>query len=195
MCLVLVAGLDLAVGPDGPGGARRWSWSRSAAWSLALPRLRRRVRAWVWCAVVRHRLRLSFAAFLRSRNRIHVRGAQPLILLARPTPAGERVWVWLRPGLDLEELENNTGRLAVACWASSVRVVCSSPRHAALVRVDITRRDPLIGLVGSPLAEMVPPAPDRPEPTGGDPFGGLDLDQVPEPVANGGPVPRQRGSR
>src|SRR5262249_56670384 len=129
--------------------------------------------AWIWCAIVRHGLRLSFAAFLRSRNRIHVRGAQPLILLARPTPAGERVWVWLRPGLDLEELESNTSKLAVACWASSVRVACSSPRHAALVRIDITRRDPLTELVGSPLVDLVPPAPDRAEPTGGDAVRGL----------------------
>ena len=162
---------------------------------LALSRVRRWLLAWVWCAIVRHRLRLSFAAFLRSRNRIHVRGAQPLILLARPTPAGERVWVWLRPGLDLEELESNAARLAVACWASSVRVACTSPRHAALVRVDVTRRDPLIGLVGSPLAELVPPAPERPEQTGGDPFGGLDLDQVPEPVAdNPRPLRRRAGA-
>jgi hypothetical protein len=122
-----------------------------AAPVLGVPRVRRWVRAWVWCAIMRHRLRLSFAAFLRSRNRIQIRGAQPLILVARPTPAGERVWVWLRPGLDMDELENNTSKLAVACWASSVRVACTSPRHAALVRIDVTRRDPLIGLVGSPL--------------------------------------------
>jgi hypothetical protein len=141
---------------------------------------------------VRHRLRLSFAAFLRSRNRIHVRGAQPLILLARPTPAGERVWVWLRPGLDLEELETNTTKLAVACWAASVRVVCASPRHAALVRIDVTRRDPLTGLVVSPLVDLVPPSPARPEPIDGDPLAGLDLDQVPEPASERA-VPRQRG--
>jgi hypothetical protein len=162
---------------------------------LAVRPLRRFVRAWVWCAIVRHRLRLSFAAFLRSRNRIDVRGAQPLILLARPTPAGERVWVWLRPGLDLEELENNTAKLAVACWAASVRVACWSPRHAALVRIDVTRRDPLTGLVVSPLVGLVPPSPARPVPADGDPLGGLDLDQVPEPVPERTAAPRQRGAR
>jgi hypothetical protein len=164
-----------------------------AATVLGVPRLRRRVRSWVWCAIVRHRLRLSFAAFMRSHNRIHVRGAQPLILLARPTPAGERVWVWLRPGLDLEELENNTARLAVACWASAVRVACTSPHHAALVRIDVTRRDPLTGLVAAPLVGLVPAAPARAELELGDADGGLDLDQVPEPVPAAGPMPRQRG--
>jgi hypothetical protein len=167
----------------------------SAAVALAMPPVRRFVRAWVWCAIMRHRLRLSFAAFLRSRNRIHIRGAQPLILLARPTPAGERVWVWLRPGLDLEELENNTTKLAVACWASTVRVACTSQRHAALVRIDVSRRDPLTRLVTSPLVELVPDAPTRPVPADGDAAGGLDLDQVPEPVLNTGPAPRQRGGR
>jgi hypothetical protein len=162
---------------------------------LAVSSARRLVLAWVWCAIVRHRLRLSFAAFLRSRNRIHVRGAQPLILLARPTPAGERVWVWLRPGLDLEELENNTAKLAVACWASTVRVACTSPRHAALVRIDVSRRDPLTRLVASPLIELVPHAPTRPVPADGDAAGGLDLDQVPEPIVSTGPAPRQRGGR
>jgi hypothetical protein len=138
----------------------------------------------VWCAVVRHRLRLSFSAFLRSRNRIHVRGAQPLILLARPTPAGERVWVWLRPGLDLDELETNTAKLAVACWASSVRVACASPHHAALVRIDVTRRDPLTNLVDSPLVGLMPAAPAWLEPAeGSGPTGGLDLDEVLEPAA------------
>ena len=48
----------------------------------------------------RHRLRVCFAAFIRARNRIDP-GLAPLILLARPTPAGERVWVWLRTGLDV----------------------------------------------------------------------------------------------
>jgi hypothetical protein len=86
-----------------------------AAVVTAVPRTRRWVRAWVWCAIVRHRLRLSFAAFLRSRNGLHVGGAQPFVLLARPTPAGERVWVWLRPGLDLEELDT----LVLHCVAES----------------------------------------------------------------------------
>ena len=67
------------------------------------------------------------------------------MLWARPTPAGERVWLWLRPGLDLTDLDGKTGKVAVACWAGEVRVVRASARFAALVRVDMTRRDPLAG--------------------------------------------------
>ncbi len=88
-----------------------------------------------------------------SATRAHP-GCLPLILVARPTPAGERVWVWLRPGLDLSDLDGKTGKLAVACWAGEVRVVRASARYAALIRVDITRRDPLTGLVRSPLARL-----------------------------------------
>jgi len=156
----------------------------------AVPLVRRRVLplarrgwrgvvAWLWCAVVRHRLRLCFAEFIRAASRVHP-GSLPLILLARPTPAGERVWVWLRPGLDLSDLDGRTGKMAVACWAGEVRVVRASARFAALVRVDVTRRDPLTGVVAWPLAEAIPAQ--------SGPFGiapaaslaGLDLPDVPE---------------
>jgi hypothetical protein len=162
--------------------------------AIAVRPVRRWVRALVWCAIVRHRLRLSFAAFLRSRNRIHVHGTHPLILLARPTPAGERVWVWLRPGLDLAALEENTSKLAVACWAASVRVMGASARYAALVRVDVTRRDPLTDLVRAPLMSLIPGGLSGPGSAGEAPTGGLDLDEVPEEaVAPVLPMQRQRG--
>jgi hypothetical protein len=90
-------------------------------------------------------------------------------------------------------LENNTTKLAVACWAASVRVAAASPTRAALVRIDVSRRDPLTGLVASPLVGLVPPAPDRFVVEDGDAAGGLDLDQVPEPVPVAGLAPRQRG--
>jgi hypothetical protein len=115
--------------------------------------LRRRLVGLVWCGITRHRLRVCFAAFIRARNRLDP-GLGPLILLARPTPAGERVWVWLRTGLDVAELESRTAKMAVACWASDVQVT-PSRRFAALVRVDVTRRDPLTALVGSPLPGLI----------------------------------------
>jgi hypothetical protein len=125
---------------------------------LALPlvfgRLRQWVLRWVWCAISRHRLRTCFATFIRA-NRY---GSLPWIFLARPTRAGERVWVWLRPGLSLSDLQTEGGldRLAVGCWAKQVKVARSSRRNSALVRVDITRRNPLSVPVGSPLADLVP---------------------------------------
>jgi hypothetical protein len=142
--------------------------------------VRRRLVAFVWCVVVRHRLRLCFAEFIRATGRIH-RHSPPIILLARPTPAGERVWVWLRPGLELTDLEGKAGKLAVACWASDVRVVRASERFAALLRVDVTRRDPLRTVVRSPLTRLVPDAVVVSAPVSpGLPPLGLDLPDVPE---------------
>ncbi len=93
LVLGLVVGVPAAVGP-----------------------IRRRIVALWWCLVVRHRLRLCFAAFIATNRH----GTLPLILAARPTPAGERVWVWLRPGLSLRDLEQDgqVAKLAVACWAT-----------------------------------------------------------------------------
>ena len=140
--------------------------------------------AFVWCQVTKHRLRVCFAAFVRARNRVDP-GLMPLILLVRSTPAGERVWVWLRTGLDVTELEARSAMIAVACWASTVQVIGSN-RFAALVRLDVTRRDPLTGLVSSPLVGGIPP--QRPVPVEGDPFDGLGLDlhDIPDmPMADG----------
>lgn len=154
---------------------------------LALGRVRRVAGAWVWCAIVRHRLRLCFAEFIKSANRV-APNRLPLILLARPTPAGERVWLWLRPGLALSDLDERMPKLAVACWASEVRVV-RSPRFAALVRVDVTRRDPLTATVGSPLARLIPTQRRAAAIDPGDAeIDGLDLPDIPDD----GPAPPRR---
>jgi hypothetical protein len=156
--VVLVVGLPAAIGP-----------------------VRRRVMALWWCLVVRHRLRLCFAAFIATNRH----GTLPLILPARPTPAGERVWVWLRPGLSLRDLETDgqMQKLAVACWANEARAMRASRRYAALIRIDITRREPLARDVPSPLPDHVPDgfadtanAPTSP----GMPPTGLDLPDVPD---------------
>ena len=158
--------------------------------------LRRRVLAFVWCAIVRHRLRMSFARMVRTGSR-HQPGCLPLVLIARPTPAGERVWVWLRPGLALPDLEAELPQLAVNCFADQVRVVRANRRHAALIRVDITRRDPLRARVGSPLPDQIPyfDASAVPVSPGMAPVG-LDLPDVPEqedtPRNTGGRTPRRR---
>jgi hypothetical protein len=157
-----------------------------------VPRVRRRLSAWSWCLVVRHRLRSCFAQFIRAANRTHP-GSLPLILWARPTPAGERVWLWLRPGLDLDDLDGKTGKLAVTCWAGEVRVVRASQRFAALLRVDVARRDPVSDKVASPLAKLIPLRRKDSEPVPvprGLPAVGLDLADVPEP-----PAPEPRAGR
>ncbi len=117
--------------------------------------VRRFVAAWLGCVVVRHRLRSCFAGIVRGSGGVRP-GSLPLVLWARPTPAGQRVWLWLRPGLELADLDNKCGRIAVACIAKQVRVVAASERYAALIRVDVARRDPLAVRIDSPLALLIP---------------------------------------
>ena len=121
---------------------------------LTLPSIRRPILGWVWCIISRHRLRVCFTAFIASNQE----GRTPLILFARPTPAGERIWIWLRPGLALADLEARTDRLAAGCWAAECRITPASRRYAALLRIDIARRNPLTATIGSPLPNLVPAA-------------------------------------
>jgi hypothetical protein len=158
--------------------------------------VRRFLTAWVWCLVWRHRLRLCFAGIVRGTGGMRP-GALPLVLWAKPTPAGGRVWLWLRPGLELADLDGKTGRIAVTCWAKDVRVVAASQRYAALVRIDVTRRDPFAGLVTSPLTLLIP----RPRITTEDadvpvspavPRVGLELADIEEPAPE---LPTRGGRR
>jgi hypothetical protein len=172
-----------------------WGLSRVLPWPVAagvvmtvvgvplvVPGTRRWLLAWCWVAISRHRLRTCFATFIRA-NRY---GSLPWMLVGRPTPAGERLWVWLRPGLSLEDLttEGGLGRLAVGCWACEVRIHRASRRTAALLRVDITRRNPLARVIVSPLPARVPDL-DLTTPVAADAgaeVGGLDLPDVSDPA-------------
>ncbi|MEV1145184.1 hypothetical protein [Micromonospora sp. NPDC049799] len=129
----------------------------------ALPVTRRALVAWTWCLVVRHRLRVCFAQFIIANQS----GSLPLILWARPTPVGERVWVYLRPGLSMADLEGRLDRIAVACHAATALIERASDGNAAYLRFDIKRREVLNAQVGSPLVDVITPdAPsvDRPAP-------------------------------
>ncbi|WP_328851524.1 hypothetical protein OG994_28250 [Micromonospora globbae] len=130
----------------------------------AIPASRRFVLAWGMCLFVRHRLRVCFAQFIIANQS----GSLPLILWARPTPVGERVWVYLRPGLSAKDLEARLDKIAVACHASTVLVERASERTAAYVRFDIKRREVLNANVSSPLVDVIttdtPTATDRPSP-------------------------------
>jgi hypothetical protein len=111
-----------------------------------------------WCVVVRHRLRVC----LRELRTMNHSGNAALILAARATLEGQALWLWMRPGLSVEDLERRQEAIAAACWASDARVT-RSHRLAALVRVDIVRRDPLAAShIPSPLlglSEHLPSAP------------------------------------
>ncbi|MFU8855247.1 hypothetical protein ACNAW0_30440, partial [Micromonospora sp. SL1-18] len=117
----------------------------------AVPAIRRTVFGWFMCLFVRHRLRVCFAQFIISNRS----GSLPLILWARPTPVGERVWVYLRPGLSLADLEGRLDRIAVACNASTALIERASDGNAAYLRFDIKRREVLTAEVGSPLVDVI----------------------------------------
>jgi hypothetical protein len=105
---------------------------------LVIPASRRFLARRMWCVTTRHRMR---ACFVQSRT-MTLHGRLPFLLWSRPSPVGERVRVWLPAGLSVKDIEDDAQRLAAACWAREVRV--TPTRHqAALVIVDIVRRDPL----------------------------------------------------
>ena len=123
----------------------------------AVPMLRRWMVAGFWCVAVRHRLRVCFSQFIIANRS----GSLPLILGARPTPVGERVWVMLRPGLSLPYLAQQLDKIAVACHAlpGGVLVEKAGIGSAAFVRFDIKRREVLTHTVGSPLVDLIDPVP------------------------------------
>jgi hypothetical protein len=141
----------------------------------AVPGIRRRLVAAAWCLIVRHRLRVCFNQFITANRS----GSLPLILWATPTPVGERVHVYLRPGLAITDLEHRLEKIAVACHATAVTVDRASDRTAAHVRLDIKRREVLAATVGSPLVDLVDPTTPLPARSPGELPTALDLPDVP----------------
>jgi hypothetical protein len=117
-----------------------------------VPWSRRLVIRRVWCVFSRHRVR---KCFVQSRVMTH-EGLLPLFMWTRPTPVGDRLWLWLRPGLSGRDIEAVADRIAAACWASTARVRVNTKR-AAIVSVEVVRRDPLAssGQLHSPLLHGV----------------------------------------
>ena len=114
---------------------------------IVIPPTRRFIRTRIWCVVTRHRLR----ACLNELRTLNYSGNLPFILHAHGTKVGESVWLWMRPGLSSGDLESRTEHIAAACWGRDARIH-RNRRMAALVRVDIVRRDPLAkAVITSPL--------------------------------------------
>ena len=107
---------------------------------LVIPASRRYLNRRWWSVTTRHRMR---ACFVQTRTMTH-HGRLPLLVWSRPSPVGEKVRVWLPAGLSVKDLERVTTETAAACWAADVRIT-PSRRQAALVVVDVIRRDPLTG--------------------------------------------------
>jgi hypothetical protein len=159
---------ELAVLASGPVTGWALAYAASLVWALitltglvlavfALPWPRRFLVRRAWCVLTRHRLQRVFY-----ETRMHTRsGRLSLILWIRPTPVGERAWVWCRAGICAEDLEAHTPEMAAACYARETRVA-KSPRWAQLVTVDVVRRDTLAKhiTVASGLAPTAPKASD-----------------------------------
>ena len=141
----------------------------------AIRPVRTRLHQVTWCLVTRHRIRTSFSEFI-IKNRT---GSLPLILWARPTPVGERVWIWLRPGLSIDDLLDRLDKIAVACWATAALAEAASSSNAAFVRMDIKRRDVLTGTITSPLLDMIKSGSPATERDTAEIPTALDLPQVP----------------
>ncbi|GAA0622041.1 hypothetical protein HPO96_28610 [Kribbella sandramycini] len=92
----------------------------------------------VWCVITRHRVR----ACLVEMRTLNYSGNLPFIIACWSTKTGQVVWVWMRPGLSMEDLDNKSETIASACWARKANIE-RSRRNAALVRIEIDRRDPL----------------------------------------------------
>lgn len=117
---------------------------------MLIPPTRRFIRTRIWCVIVRHRLR----ACMSEMRTLNYSGNLPFILHTHGTKVGESTWLWMRPGLSMDDLEGRTENIAAASWAREVRIA-RSRRLAALVRVDTVRRDPLTTkrIVSSPLLD------------------------------------------
>ena len=125
----------------------------------AIPPVRRYIIAVAWCVIIRHRLRSCFSEFIIT-NRY---GSLPLILWARPTAVGVRTWIWLRPGLALDDIQQRLDLIAVACWSASATAEAASQTNSAHIRLDIKRRNAVAGTIPSPLLGLVSPETPGPQ--------------------------------
>lgn len=132
----LVTGLVVAVAVGVPAGVAK---------------IRRGVIRLAWCLVTRHRIRHCFTTFILT-NRYD---SDPFILWARPIEAGERVYVWLRPGLAIDGLQNQVKQIASGCWSDEVTIERASDTNSAYVRFDVKRRDPLRKSIPTPLLDGI----------------------------------------
>ncbi|SDS08383.1 hypothetical protein [Actinopolymorpha singaporensis] len=106
--------------------------------ALVVPYSGRVLVAVFWVDVTRHRLR-TFMAENGLRNRS---GRLPWLLFIYPTRVGERAWMVLVGGICVEDVEERIRSLGSTCYARSGQVQVHR-KWTHLIRIDITRRDPL----------------------------------------------------
>jgi hypothetical protein len=119
---------------------------------FGLPWSRRFVVSRAWCVADRHRLRVCLRQTkIRTMN---MDGSLPLMLWARPTKTGERIWLWIRAGSSGGDIEDALEYIAPACVARAARLH-RVRQLTTIVAVEIIRRDPLAkSVISSPLAKL-----------------------------------------
>jgi hypothetical protein len=119
--------------------------------ALGWPRSRRWLAAGLGCWVTRHRLHTAMVEVRLSTRA----GRLPVFLAVLPTPVGERAWLWCRAGISAEDMADEIDRIRAALAARDVRII-RDRRWAALVVVEVIRRDPLAAsTIRSPLADLL----------------------------------------
>ena len=87
-----------------------------------------------WCIITPHRVRAACSeAWIHSRS-----GKLPIVLYTSRKPFGERVHVWCRPGVSVDDFVSARALLTTACWARDVHVSVDT-RYAQLVILDVVR--------------------------------------------------------
>ena len=87
------------------------------------------------CVITEHRVRTGCGqAGILTRS-----GKLPVILATSPRPYGQRVCIWCRAGICLEDFEAARDVLRSACWATDI-CVSSHPRYSHIVILDVIRR-------------------------------------------------------
>jgi len=150
----------------------------------AIGPVRRCIKAVSYCVEVRHRIRTAFARFIITDQA----GTLPLIFLAKPTPVGARVTLYLRGGFSASELESRLEKLAGACRASIITITRASDRNAAWVRLDIKRREVLGATVNPGLVDLVDPNTPKTVRDNGAVPTALDLPDIPATATAGKPA-------
>ena len=105
---------------------------------LVIPPTGRMLSAWFWVDVTRHRLR----TFMSENGLRNKSGRLPWLLAIYPTAVGERAWMVLVGGICVNDVEERLRSLGSTCYAREGRVTAHR-RWTHLIRIDITRRDPL----------------------------------------------------
>jgi hypothetical protein len=99
----------------------------------------RETRVWVvdhaHCLLTRHRLYTALEGVRAEVGALRL----PIVLWVRPSPTGERAYLWRRPGITAEMLCVRTDKIAADCWAKEAHFSFNS-RWPAMIVVDVVRR-------------------------------------------------------